>query len=94
MKPDASPSVGGATAPQVGHEARSGCAQARRVGISVVDDMRIRELTREDRDAWIRRRHCLWPELDLGEHAKEVERLLGGWGPQPFTSRTGSINLS
>lgn len=46
--------------------------------------MHIRELKREDRDTWIQLRHCLWPELDLGEHAKEVERLLGGWGPQPY----------
>jgi len=40
MKPDASRAVGGASAPTVGQEARTGAAQARRAGISVaVDDL-------------------------------------------------------
>jgi aminoglycoside 6'-N-acetyltransferase I len=52
--------------------------------LPVEEDMHIRELKSEHRDAWIRLRHRLWPELGLGEHAKEVERLLGGWGPQPY----------
>lgn len=47
--------------------------------------VKIRELKADDHDAWVRLRHRLWPEMGIDEHRVEAERLLDGWGPQPYT---------
>jgi aminoglycoside 6'-N-acetyltransferase I len=43
----------------------------------------VRQMGAADRDVWARMRAALWPDVSAGEHAKEIDAMLGGdtgWG--------------
>jgi aminoglycoside 6'-N-acetyltransferase I len=43
----------------------------------------VRRLRAEDRDAWVRLRVALWPDLSTADHEEEADRFLSGAAREP-----------